>query len=119
MGGEVRVIEYPSPTARRGFVGMPNAAIKVVQHDDGRWMFAFSFCTSMGGEGFHPLPKWQRFAESEQAAIEAGVSEFLDRIGQRAWADHPQARQLREWAEGIAAPAQPDLFGTTPTQEAA
>lgn len=108
---EVHVIEYRTPApARRGFVGLPHAAIKVAQHEDGRWMYAFTFSTSMGGEGFAPLPKWNRFADSEQTAIEACVAEFLERIGQRTWADNSQANQLREWATGITAPAQGSLF---------
>lgn len=105
-------IEYPAPRpGRRYFIGLPNAAIKVCQHDDGRWLYGFNFVTALGGEGFHPLPKWGRFADSERQAIEAGVAEFLERIGSRAWVDHPHSRLLIEWAEGIVAPAQPDLFG--------
>jgi hypothetical protein len=108
---EAHAIEYRTPApARRGFVGLPHAAIRVAQHDDGRWMFAFTFTTSVGGEGFSPLPKWGRFADNQPDAIAAGVAEFLERISARTWADNPQAKLLREWAEGIAAPSQGALF---------
>lgn len=108
----MRTIEFKSPCpSRRGLVGLPNAAIKVAEHNDGRWMWGISFSTSMGGEGFHPLPKWGRFADSEQHAIDAGVAELLERIAGRAWSENPQAQQLRQWAESIVAPVQTDLFG--------
>ena len=106
----MHVIEYPSPAAKRGFVGIPNAAIRVEQADDGRWMWGWSFTTSGGGEGFHPFPKWGRFAETEREAIEAGAAEFIDRLSKRTWADSPQAAALKGWAESIVAPVQGGLF---------
>lgn len=106
------VLQYPAPKpSRPGFVGMPNAMIRVEQHDDGRFMWGYSFSTSQGGEGFAPMPKWNRFAGSEREAIEAGVAEFLERLDQRSWRDNAQARELRTWAEELRAPVQGGLFG--------
>lgn len=106
------VLQYPSPKPNRpGFVGLPNAVIRVEQHDDGRFMWAHSFSTSQGGEGFRPMPKWNRFAETEREAIEAAVAELLERLDQRHWSDSSQARELRQWAEELRAPVQGGLFG--------
>lgn len=105
------VIVYPPPApGRRERVGIPNAAISVARHADGRWMWGLSFTLSIGGEGFHPLPKWERFAETEQLAVNAGAQELLERLTQRSWREHPQADVLRKWAESITAPAQGGLF---------
>lgn len=104
------LLQYPAQIVHRGRVAIPNAVIRVELYDDGRYMWAHSFSTSQGGEGFHPMPKWNRFAGSEREAIEAAVTEFMERLDQRSWRDHAQARELRAWAEELRAPVQGGLF---------
>lgn len=106
----MRALHFPAPAARRGHVGLPNARILVDQADDGRWMWGLSFTTALGGEGFHPLPKWGRSAASEHETIEAAVGEFIDRVSARSWVGNPQAAELARWAESIIAPVQEGLF---------
>lgn len=105
------VLQYPEQIVNRGRVAMPNAVIRVEQHDDGRFMWAHSFSTSQGGEGFRPMPKWNLFAGSEREAIEAAVAEFMGRLDQRHWSGNSQARELRAWAEELREPVQGGLFG--------
>lgn len=105
------VLQYPGPNpSRRGGVFFPHAQIRVERHTDGRFMWAHSFSTSQGGEGYAPLPKWGNFASTEREAIEAAVAELLERLDQRSWRDNAQARDLRTWAEEVRAPVQGGLF---------
>lgn len=73
-------------------------------------MWGLDFTTNLGGEGFHPLSKWGRFAESEREATEAAVAEFVERLSARTWSSSEQAQELRRWAEAIVAPVQGGLF---------
>lgn len=106
------VIRFQGETKRtkQHHAALPHAEIRIVRHTDGRWMWAHSFTTYQGGEGSHPLPKWNRFASSESAAISAGIAEIIKRMDARCWTG-PQIEALREWAESLRAPVQADLFG--------
>lgn len=111
MTHNVPTIHYPSPPSTNPrFAALPKARIEVVQHDDGRWMWAIDFGTADGGEGYAPMPKWGRFAPTEAAARTAGIAELRTRLGARAWADQPQARKLLAWLDALEAPQQEALF---------
>ncbi len=104
-------IQYPSPApTRHHFAALPQAHIEVVQHDDGRWMWAISFYTADGGEGYAALPKWARFAPTEGAARAAGIAELRERLARRTWAGKPQALALMAWLDALDAPVQGALF---------
>lgn len=105
------LIKYPSPPpGRPGFVGLPQAEVRIAQASDGRWMWAISFWASQGGEGFAPMEKWGRFADTCDAAVSAGIDELEKRLlGRREQDAH--TRLLLDWIESLRAPAQPDLFG--------
>lgn len=105
-------IQYPSPApTRRHFAALPQAHIEIVQHDDGRWMWATSFFADDGGASYAAMPKWGRFAPTEDAARAAGIAEMRERLAQRSWAGKPQALALLTWLESLEAPAQGTLFG--------
>ena len=104
-------LRYTTPgKAKPGFVLLPRAEISAVQHDDGRWMWAFSFVTHNGGQGFAPLPKWGHFAESETGALNAAAQALLYELSRRSWASSGEAKTLRDWAESFIAPEQMRLF---------
>jgi hypothetical protein len=94
-------------------VGSPRASIEVVQHEDGRWMWGLSFMTGVqdndGGAGYAPLPKWGRFAPSEDAAVLAVVQELRGKLG--SYRESPGAQIIRDWLQTVARDVQqPRLF---------
>ena len=102
---------YPSPVATcRHLCALPRARIDVRQHDDGRWMWAISMYTNLGGEGYAAMPKWGRFAPSAQAARAAAIVELRERLSMRSWSRHKQAQELLAWLDGLEAPQQRELF---------
>lgn len=106
-------IVFRKPSRRPGFVGLPRAEISIKQCADGRWMWAYSFATSLGGEGFSPFPKWGLFEDSRDAAVSAAVNKMIDRMRQRTWNDHPHVRELMKWVESVLDDLPPSLLGRT------
>lgn len=101
---------YPSPAPTRShYVGLPQAAVRIAQHTDGRWMWAISYYTNEGGEGSAPLAKWGRFAPTRDAARKAGIEELQKRLDQRCWSGR-HFDLLRAWVREAAAPKQLDLI---------
>jgi hypothetical protein len=93
--------------------GSPRASIEVVQHVDGRWMWGLSFLTGVqgndGGAGYAPLPKWGRFAPSEDAAVLAAVEELRGRLD--TFREGSGTQIIREWLQTVARDVQqPRLF---------
>jgi len=101
---------YPSPQdGRPHLIGLPRASVQVAQHTDGRWMWAITFSTSSGGEGYAPHAKWGRFTQDRDAAVKEGIKEMLERLARRNWTAK-QIEKLLAWAREQAAPKQQDMF---------
>lgn len=82
----------------------PLARIELHRHTDGRWMWS----ASAAGSSYKVGPKWGRFAGERDTALCAAAREILD-LAERVTAPDgfcisaAQLRQVKEWAERLAA----------------
>jgi hypothetical protein len=94
------------PTGK--YLSTPRARIEC-QCIDGVWHWGMSFITAHGGEGFAPLPKWQRTASTEDEAIVAAAEYMRERIERSAlWKEH--GGKVLRWLDEIERNRQGELF---------
>lgn len=85
------------------FPGPHMIAVKTAPRTGGGVNWAIDFFDGVGGFGFAPLDKWDRFASTEEQAVIDAVEYFRDRC--------PRLNaKLDRWLESLV-PRQRDLFG--------
>lgn len=76
--------------------------IELAQHDDGRWMWAWTFLGDKGGQSFSCGAKWGKFAASRRKALVCAINEI-------------RARQCSDrtcsWLNTLEHGSQLDMFG--------
>lgn len=82
-----------------------SAHIELGEHEDGSWMWAVSLYEGAEGFGYSCAAKWQRFAATHAAALEAAIAEGMERTERAA----KGYRTVRAWLASLRA-AQGDLF---------
>lgn len=78
------------------------AEIRLGEHSDGRWMWAFSWREGFTGHGFACAAKWNRFAPTRAEALDSAIREMRKEV----------KAEVREWLETLSAPVQADMFSS-------
>jgi len=109
-----RSLELPNP--RKGWRGLPLAAVQVGEYRPGRWIWAASFSLTCGEGSTMPLGRWNdspRHHESptEDAAIAEAFAHLLRKVDQARRPDDKSIPAIRAWAAAQGQVAvQADLF---------
>lgn len=76
-GHETLQLMRPHKWSHGKTVELPLVSIELAPHE-GRWMWHSNLNSHNGsGQGARALPKWNKFAETKQAALLAGVEDVL------------------------------------------
>lgn len=109
-----RSLELPNP--RKGWKGLPLAAVQVGEYRPGRWIWAASFSLTCGEGSTMPLGRWNdsprhHECESEEAALAAAFEQVLRKVDQARRPDDKSIPAIRAWAAARGQVAvQADLF---------